>query len=370
MQLQSLSLADFRSYPALELDLSAGALHLFVGPNGSGKTNILEAVSVLSLSKSCRGRDEAEIVAWEKAHYRVRAACVSDSGEASRLEVVSELSPRRRKACFVNDVRTPLSGMVGKLPTVIFLPQDLLLFSGPPAERRRFLDQLLSQVHPSYLADSAGYGKVLQQRNALLRNIAEGREQASALDPWDLQLAEYGARITAERLGLIETLGLSFGAELRALGEAWDEISLAYARKTRERDVPGIAAELRELLARTRERDLALLSTTAGPHREDWQASVEGRELPTFASRGQERSAVLALLLLEVNYLELRRGEKPVVLLDDAFSELDDRHQASLLSALRGHQVLLTATRVPPGLGDVRVWEVEKGSVRYADAHG
>ncbi len=364
MHLLTLTLEHFRNHTATTVDFAGADTQLFVGENGSGKTNLLEAVSVLSLTKSCRGRDEQELAQWGATHYRVRAEVLADDGKKSTMEVVTEVSPRQRKACFINDVKTGLGAMVGFLPTVIFLPQDLLLFSGPPAERRRFLDQLLSQVSPDYLADFSAYQKILQQRNALLRNIADGRQTEEGIQVWDRALAHHGCRLTIARLELIETLNLSFAEELKELGEdRWEAVRLTYTRKSVERDPAALEEEVVRLLEKHRQRDLALVSTSVGPHREDWQVMVGERELPTFASRGQERTAVLAILLLEVAYLELRRGERPMVLLDDAFSELDDRHQERLMDALKGRQVILTSTRVPPNIGEARLWRVGGGTV-------
>ena len=364
MRLQSLSIEHFRNYRSLSLDLSEAVTHVFVGENGTGKTNLLEAIGALSLTKSCRGRDDEELALWGESFYRVRGTVLPDSGKETRLEVVAEMLPRRRKACFLNDVKTPLGHMVGFLPTVIFLPQDLLLFSGPPGERRRYIDQLLSQVSPAYLERFSTYYKVLQQRNALLRRIADGEQAEDTLILWDTELARHGAAMTVARLELIETLNLSFAEEVMSLGEQWDDVRIVYERKGNARTEDDIAAELRSLLVRHRKRDLAMLSTSIGPHREDWQAVTGGRALPTFSSRGQERVAVLALLLLEVSYVELRRNERPLILLDDAFSELDDAHQDALLDAIRGCQVLMTATRLPFGVEDVRVWKVGEGTVR------
>jgi DNA replication and repair protein RecF len=363
VRLQSLQLQHFRNYASQDVSFDGASTQIFVGENGSGKTNLLEAISVLSLTKSCRGRDDGELVEWGQSHYRVRARARTDADDEKTLEVVCEVSPRKKKACFVNDVRATAAGFVGVLPTVIFLPQDLLLFSGPPGERRRFLDQLLSQVSPQYLSELSSYQKILQQRNALLRAIAEHEQPEDALIPWDAQLSAHGSRITVARLELMETLNLSFAAELDAIGEDWPDVRLRYDRKTAQTSAEAIEREMREILERNRQRELAMLSTSVGPHREDWQAYVEDRPVPTFASRGQERSAVLALLLLEVSYLELRRGEKPVVLLDDAFSELDDRHQASLLSALGAHQVLMTSTRVPDGVSGIGIRQVEQWTI-------
>ncbi len=364
MRFTSLQLTDFRSYTAASAAFprEPGCV-AFVGENGAGKTNLVEALSILSLTRSCRGNDESELVRWDQPFYRLKADVQADDGTARTIEVVSELAPRKRKALFVNDVKTPASAFVGLVPTVTFLPQDLLLFSGPPAERRRFLDQLLSQVSSEYLSALSNYQQVLQQRNALLKTLSQTGGDASVLDIWDREVARFGASITRRRLELIETLSLTFVEELARLGESWENVRLRYDRKTESREEHAIAAELVDVLRRNRDRDIALQSTLAGPHREDWQVSVNGRDVPTFASRGQERTAVLALLFLQVSYLQLQRGETPVLLLDDACSELDNRHQELLLSGFPGAQVFLTATRLPAQAQPVATFRIEPGLI-------
>lgn len=363
MRIVSFALEQFRNYTAQTVVLTDDDIQLFVGRNGSGKTNLLEALSILSITRSCRGKDDTDMVQWNKGHYRIRANIRSDAGEEHRIEAVCELNPRKRKGFFLNDVRTQLPQFVGFLPSVAFLPQDLELFSGAPAERRRFLDQLLSQLNADYLVYLSHYQKILQQRNALLKRINAGADSVDSLDLWDRELAIRASHITLARLELIETLNLSFLEELQSLGETWSDVRLQYERKSSARIAPELEAELMQLLKNNRERDVIIQSTTVGPHRDDWQVFREGRPLPSFASRGQERVAVLALLLLEVSYLELRRGEKPVILLDDAFSELDDEHQLALLDGFRGYQVLMTSTRIPLNTKNATVFPVTPGQV-------
>ncbi len=363
MRLLSLELRQFRNYSEQTVRLGAEDIQLFLGRNGSGKTNLLEAVSILSVTRSCRGRDDDEIVQWGQNFYRIIAEVVSDTGQASRLEVVCELSPRRRKAFFINDVRTPVTGIVGFLPTVTFLPQDLELFTGPPAERRRFLDQLLSQLSPDYLMALSHYQKLVSQRNALLKRLGAGNDSESSLDLWDQEVSGKGAQVTLARLELVETLNLSFAEELSSLGETWNDVQLRYDRKGKERELPAMQSELKHLLKEQRQRDILLQSTGVGPHREDWQIWRGPRMLPAFASRGQERTAVLALLQLQVSYLELRKNERPVILLDDAFSELDDEHQKLLLQGFGNRQTLMTATRVPSTDHAAHIFTVETGMI-------
>lgn len=363
MKILSLYLEQFRTYPMLTLDLTGGDLHIFIGPNGVGKTNILESIGLLSLTKSFLSVEEYDLPTWDTSFYRVKGHMQIDGGERQMLEVVSMLTPRKKKAYFFNDVPFALSKIVGFLPTVIFLPQDLDLFTGTPANRRRFIDRLLCQVSSEYLAALLLYHKILRQRNALLKSLARGFGEASLLGVWDEKLVEQGVKITLARIELIEMLNLTFSGEIHALGESWSDPHIMYERPTKSRDADSLAHEFFSLLRESRARDMALNTTMVGPHREDWGIEVHGRNLSCFASRGQQRVSVLALILLQSSYLELRRGEKPVILLDDVFSELDDLHQKALLNAFEQHQVLITATHLPRGLAQGKVWEVGRGRV-------
>lgn len=368
MRLQRLSLQQFRNYDALDVDLSCGMLHLFVGENGSGKTNILEALSLLSFGASVRGAEDEALVSSGCGHYRVRCQARSDAAQDTALEVVCELTPRRRKAGFLNDVRVGASGLIGRLPAVLFLPEDMQLFAGPPADRRRFLDQLLSQVSPAYYAALQEHQRILRQRNVLLRDVAAGKAAPSQLDVWDAALVGPAAAITAARLALVETLNLSLPRELGALGLSVGTAELCYRRKGDARAIDTLTAELRALLHDARDRDVLLQSTSVGPHRDDWSLVADGRDVALYASRGQQRVCMLALLFLQVSYLELQTGECPVILLDDVFSELDDERQRQLVASLGRYQVLLTGTHLPPLLTGATLWRVEHGTVAAASS--
>jgi DNA replication and repair protein RecF len=365
MRLTRLILEQFRSYDALDISFpQAGSdVHVLVGENAAGKTNILEAISLLALTKSCHGIDDEDLIRWGSGHYRITGEMQGADQAAQRLEVACQIAPRRRKACFRNDVALPISDVVGLLPTVLFLPQDLSLFSGPPQRRRQFLDQLLCQVSPQYLTALSQYARTLKQRNSLLKEIAQRRADPAVLDLWDGQLALAGAEVTLQRLELIEVLQCTLAEELTALGETWQEVHLSYERKGEARTPADLTVELTDLLRRQRDRDVLLQATTVGPHRDDWKLLADGRSLPSFASRGQQRAAVLALVFLQVSYLELRRGERPLLLLDDVFSELDTAHQEALLQSVSEHQVFITSTHVPDQLHGAQLLSVQEGMV-------
>ncbi|MDO8468142.1 MAG: DNA replication and repair protein RecF [Candidatus Peribacter sp.] len=363
MRLESLTLQQFRSYPSFELAFGAGDLHVLHGQNAAGKTNLLEAISILSSGHSFLGAEEDDLMTWGTDHYRIRAAVRSDTGEGRTIEVVSQRLPRRARVGFVNDVRLPIGRLMGVLPVVAFLPQDLSLFLGSPSRRRDLLNDLLVQVSPEFFASFASYQKLLRQRNALLRRIREGTGRAQDLAVWEEGLAREGAVITLAHVELLKVLQLSLEEELRSLGESWQEVRLTYDRHGSATTREGIEAELAHDLLHFRERDQLIGSTTIGPHRHDWRIDADGRSLASFASRGQQRTAVLALLFLQVSYMEVRRGEKPLILLDDVFSELDQTHQERLVTSLKGHQVFLTTTHDVPGISSATVWEVRSGKV-------
>lgn len=369
MRLLALDLTAFRNHERTTLDLSGSGLHVFLGPNASGKTNLLEAVEILSLLKSRRSEEEEHLVTWGQSFSRLMAVVETGGGDRLRLEIVSELSPRRRKACFVNDIRVSVTDMVGQLPTVAFFPEDLGLFVGPPQERRRFLDQLLCQVSPEYLRALMEYQRLLKQRNTLLKQLSHGGD-LEALKPWDGAVAASGGSIMAARLALIETLNLSLAQECASLG--WNDggdVRLAYRPSVSVAAGHEAEAAILTALEQHRSRDLELQSTTSGPHRDDWEVQAGGRALQSFASRGQQRLCLVALLFLQVSYLHLRRGEKPIILLDDVFSEFDEPHQALLLKALTDYQVLATtALPLPEGAG--KTWQVEAGRVSTSEALG
>ncbi len=331
------------------------------GPNAAGKTNVLEALSILSSGRSFLGAEEDDLMLWGCDYYRLRAHLISDASEAQSLEIVSQRLPRRARAGFLNDVRLPISRLTGALPSVTFLPQDLELFVGSPSRRRDLLNNLLVQVSPEFAASLTSYQKLLKQRNALLRRIREGTGRTQDLLVWEEGLAHEGAAIILGHLELLQVLQCTLEEELKALGESWREVRLVYDRHGHATTAEGIESELKHDFLHFRERDLAIGSTTIGPHRHDWRIEADGRSLASFASRGQQRTAVLALLFLQVSFMEVRRGEKPVILLDDVFSELDQAHQERLMRSLEGHQVLLTTTHAPSDVAKAVLWNVMGG---------
>ncbi len=359
MRIRSVSLQHFRSYDALVLAFSDAPLQFLEGPNGSGKTNIVEAMSILSQGRSCLRADHEEIIRFGSDFFKIRAELTNDESEETSVECVYQVSPRKASAYFVKDIKTPLLSFIGVLPTIVFLPQDLDLFTGPPAGRRNFIDALLSQLRPDYAAKRMEFERVLKQRNALLRRIANGEAQESELDLWDVELASAGALIVERRSDALSALGDVLPQELSALGEEWTEFTIGWV----DARTGSLQNALLQSLQKYRSRDIILQTTSSGPHRDDWRITTGGRSIAHIASRGQQRAALLALLFVSASLFETVRKEKPVILLDDVLSELDDRHQSALLKRLSGHQVIVTSAHPPQETKGLTVWRVGDGRV-------
>jgi len=368
VRLTTLSLEHVRSYERLSLPLAGSMRQVFIGPNGSGKTNIMEAVSLLSWGRSCLRAMPEDVLRWGADYFRIRAEGELDDRTPLSFEYVWQRAPRRQCAAFLRDIRTPFLKFIGSLKTVIFLPEHLDLFIGAPAQRRAFLDILLSQLSPDFTALRVEYERLLKQRNALLKRIVERASREDELTLWDERFSLVAARVQHRRLALAARFTEQLPVLLAALGEEkTGDAVIVYERKTQGQDLPGIAAQCRALLLEARPRDLLIASTTVGPHRDDWHIVLRGHRLQQFASRGQQRASLLALLLVSARILEETCGERPVVLLDDVLSELDDRHQDALLASLTDHQVLITSTHPVPLSEDVTLWNVGEGKVVRAE---
>jgi DNA replication and repair protein RecF len=340
MRVAAIALEDFRSYEDRRIDLAPGVT-AFVGPNGAGKTNILEAVHLVARGESSRAGDDAEMIRWGAPLARVTVdACRTD--DRARLEYRADGAPRR-----ADDV-------VGQVAVVAFFPEDTDLLASAPSARRRYLDAMVAQVDRSHRADTRAYANVLTQRNALLR---AGRDDEpvseSEIAFWDAELVRLATSISLRREAAVRELRPAFRSAAAGLG-ADPTPDVAYAGQVQGATAQERAEGYRRLIVEKRERERWQATTLVGPHREDLAVATGERPLPTFASRGEQRSAVLALKLAEAEWISAHMGEPPIFLLDDVLSELDTAHREALSRALpEGAQTLLTAavlTSIPETL--------------------
>jgi len=343
ISVRHLSLRDFRSYTELELDLAPG-LTVVIGDNGNGKTNLIESIGFLARLQSFRGAPNDALIRVGADQLVVRGDVLC--GDRDVL-IESELPRTGRLRTLVNKQKLVRRGDLAEvLTTTVFSPDDLDIVKDGPAGRRDFLDDLLVDLHPKNDAACADFAKVLKQRNALLKQMS-GRRSAEAeltLDVWDLRMADLGERLVGLRRKLVDQLvELVRDAYSTVSGSSGVAIDLVYSSAWA---ATGLAAAL----AASRDDDVRRGVSTVGPHRDDLDVAIAGLPVRTHASQGEQRSMVLALRLGAHQLVTRARGEAPVLLLDDVFSELDDRRSAALLESLPdGQKVLTTATSMPPG---------------------
>jgi DNA replication and repair protein RecF len=369
VHLTRLALTDFRSYAELSLELSPGVT-TFSGPNGEGKTNLVEAIGYLSTLGSHRVATDAPLVR-RGADRAVLRAAVSGAQGGTLVEI--ELNPGRANRVRLNRAPMPRPrDILGALRTVLFAPEDLALVKGDPGERRRFLDELLVATAPRYAGVRADYERVLRQRTALLKSAgAKGhlrgaaRESMTAtLDAWDAQLAQASAPLLAGRMRLVTALRPHVTAAYEAVsgGSPGDSCEISYRASAFnnnefDTDVAGLEVAMLKALAGVRASELDRGVCLVGPHRDELELFVGGLPARGYASHGESWSLALALRLASFALLK-QDSEDPVLILDDVFAELDTGRRDRLAALVSGgEQVLITAAvpaDVPEALAGVR----------------
>jgi DNA replication and repair protein RecF len=333
-----LRLRDFRTYAGAEVALGPG-LTVVHGRNGAGKTNLLEALYFGCTGRSCRTTNEREVVRFGAGAARVEVDARDPDGHTHALGVgFSPGEPKRMTAD--GSVVERLTDVPGRPLVSVFLPDRLELVKGPPALRRSHLDQVVAATWPARAATRRAYAQALAQRNALLHRVRSGRASRASLPAWDAELARHGVALRDDRAAATAALREGFAEQASALGLAGDA-TLRYRPRSDAPDAATLAAELAERTNSDLERGF----TGHGPHRDDLVLARDGRELRAYGSQGEQRLALLALLLAERDALTLARGAPPLMLLDDVMSELDPDRRARLAQTLGGPgQSLVTTT--------------------------
>lgn len=326
-----LRLQDFRSYRDSSFEFSKG-VNIIVGPNASGKTNLLEALLVLARGGSYRARDQ-ELVRLKRPWARID----SHDSEGGRRSVKIILEPEAGKSYAVNGKEYRRMALQQTLPGVLFEPEHLRLLSGGPERRRDYLDDLLEQTEPGYSSVRRKYRRALAQRNRLLKQ----KGSKGQIFPWDVRLSELAGQVARARTGLARRLDKDLGKLYRELSGAKATVAVEYgARWPADNYGSRLIKELENGLDLDRERGF----TGAGPHREDLMVSFNGRPPQETASRGEVRTVVLALKIIELRIIEDLRGTPPLLLLDDVFSELDGKRRHALTDHLAPYQTFITTT--------------------------
>ncbi len=326
-----LRLQDFRSYHDASFEFNKG-VNIIVGPNASGKTNLLEALLVIARGSSYRARDP-ELVRFKRPWTRIDSHDDSDGHRSIKII----LEPDPGKSYKVNGKEYRRLPMQQTLPAVLFEPEHLRLLSGGPERRRDYLDDLLEQIEPGYSVVRRKYRRALAQRNRLLKQ----KGSKGQIFPWDVRLSELAGQVVRARSGLAERLDKDLGKLYRKLSGTNVKVSVGYGARW---PATNYGSRLLKELENGLELDWERGFTGAGPHREDLIVLFGGRPAQETASRGEVRTAVLALKIIELKIIEDLRGIPPILLLDDVFSELDGKRRHALTDYLAPYQTFITTT--------------------------
>lgn len=327
-----LRLQNFRSYEDASFELGAG-VNIIVGPNASGKTNLLEAVLVLARGGSYRASDQ-DLIAFDKPWARLDAHL----SEGGLRTIKLETDPRPSKTYEINKKAYKRLSLNTSLPVVLFEPNDLQLLSGGPERRRVWLDDLLEQTVAGYGTLRRQYKRALAQRNALLKQYSASETQ---IFPWNVRLSQLAGQIVQARALLVSQLSSEVGALYGELSQARTTVTATYSTPL---NTEAYETNLLRKLEASLELDRLRGFTASGPHREDLSVLFDGRPTTETASRGETRTAVLALKIIELRVLEEARGITPLLLLDDVFSELDGKRRHALTDYLSSYQTFITTT--------------------------
>jgi DNA replication and repair protein RecF len=330
-----------------------------MGPNGQGKTNLLEAVAMLALSSSPRSRRELELIGPVAPRSRIEAEVESAGIKAELAITLSLEGERARRVIEVDGVRRRAFDLPGRFRVTLFWPDDLGLVKAGPELRRRFLNQMLVQIQPGYARALAGLKRVLEQRNSLLKKIAAGEEAQDVLEAWDQELVRISGEVVEARAAAVLEMQPEVAAYHAEIA-AGERLEIRYE---------GPPENLAEAVHNSLAEDLRRGSTTVGPHHDDLRVLLGGQEARAYGSQGQQRTAVVSLKLAEAELVTRRTGERPVLLLDDVLSELDAERRAALLRQVAGEgQVIITSAEAgpfPPELiANAMVWMVSQGRIQ------
>ena len=344
MRISQLTVDNFRNHTHTTLQLSNG-VNVLVGPNAQGKTNLLEAIYLSCVGRGWRTSRDSEMVQFGKERALVQVTAQKRFGS---VDIAIQLGLGLKKSIAINRVPiAKVAELMGQINCIFFSPDELKLVKEAPADRRRFMNIDISQIDKSYFYALTRYNKILQQRNAYLKNNSDLRE----LTIWDDQLITQGKIIIAKRQAFMQKLTPYVVAKHQELTGGQEDIQLTYETCT----------DLARELTAAHEHDLRLRTTTVGPHRDDIAILINGKDVRIYGSQGQQRTVALSIKLAELDLFTDLTGERPILLLDDVFSELDSSRQARLLTALADTQAIITATDIPT---TGKIFHVSQGTIQ------
>ncbi len=362
MWIQKITLKNYRNYLTSELEFSPG-LNVFIGKNAQGKTNFLEAIYFLSLTRSHRTRTDKELIHFDAKELLVSGILQRSSGTVP-LDI--SLSSKGRVTKVNHLKQAKLSDYIGVMTVVLFAPEDLQLIKGAPSLRRKFIDIDLGQIKPIYLADLSNYNHVLKQRNTYLKTAE--KVDTDFLAVLDEQLADFGSRVMEHRLDFISNLEKEADRYHYAISNGIEHLSIHYLSSVSFQEKDDIKPIFLKALQKNHQRDIFKKNTSVGPHRDDLEFFIN--DMPAnFGSQGQHRSLILSLKMAEIELIKTVTGDYPILLLDDVMSELDNYRQTELLKMIinKNVQTFITTTSLDhlSQLPDeLKIFTVNQGNIQ------
>ena len=336
MKIVRAQLRQFRNHDCTELDFGT-TTNAFLGDNGHGKTNVLEALSFLCLTKSFYASSDTTALQQGKDFFEVRGTLLSDVGVEHDVRVAYDSRTNQKKIFIDGNEPETFSSVIGQFPIVVLSPENNNITFGTPSDRRRFMDLVISQSSRVYMEDMLEYRRALRQRNKILSDASRGMGNAALLEPWDETLSVHGAKVLLKRAVFFEEFAPFITRAYETVAQEMETPSVEYMPQVAA--APHDSAEIiygrfREKLEEKRRDELRIGSTLVGPHRDEAAFSLNGLQLRAYASQGQHKTFLIALKIAEFFYLSERCAETPVILLDDVFTELDDTRARKLLSLI------------------------------------
>ena len=361
MKVERVELENFRNYQSQEITFREG-LNVISGLNAAGKTNLMESIFVAAIGRSPRTKNEKEMIRMGEDRAYIHLS-LEKKFRSHKINV--EIDKTEGKKINIDGAKiTRLGELIGLLTVVYFSPDELKMIKEAPQERRRFMDLSLSQESKPYYVALSKYNNLLQQRNKLIKTTDYAEFSQTAFI-WERQMAEVAADIILKRRVFIEKIGKSADEYHRRIAGKEKDITLVYEPCTEGEERERIREELLQKLEASHEKDYELGYTSVGIHREDFNITSEGVDLRKFGSQGQQRTAALVIKLAEIEYYYRESGEKPVLLLDDVLSELDENRRTALLDATRGTQTMITCTEFHENVGEeYHEIRIEKGKAK------
>ncbi|WP_423800268.1 DNA replication/repair protein RecF [Neobacillus sp. SAB-20_R2A] len=372
MYIEALALKNYRNYEELFIEFE-NKVNVILGENAQGKTNVMESIYVLAMAKSHRTSNDKELIRWDEEYAKIEGRVQK---QYSSLPLQLVISKKGKKARLNHIEQQKLSQYVGNMNVVMFAPEDLNLVKGSPQVRRRFIDMEIGQISPIYLHDMSQYQKILQQRNHYLKMLQIKKQtDQTMLEILTEQFIQVAVKIIAKRFEFLHLLAKWAGPIHKGISRGLETLEINYKPSVEvleEQELSKMVTCFEEKFGKVKTKEIERGTTLFGPHRDDLLFFVNGRDVQTFGSQGQQRTTALSVKLAEIELIQAEIGEYPILLLDDVLSELDDYRQSHLLNTIQGKvQTFVTTTSVDgidhQTLKEASTFQVSSGIIQKVD---